>query len=97
MSCVTEVCITRAEKFQKWAPPRHNGRLLSSREAEILGFLVEGLTNKEIAARIFLSPETVKTYVTRILKKLGARNRTEAVVRALGIKLGEAPPAEDTA
>ena len=58
---------------------------LSGRESEILECITEGMTNKEIADRLFLSPETVKTYVSRMLKKLGARNRTEAVVRAIEI------------
>ena len=51
---------------------------LSFRELEILKLLPEGLTNKEIATRLFLSPEMVKTHIAHILKKTGARNRTEA-------------------
>lgn len=60
---------------------------LSAREMEVLGLLAEGLANKEIAERLSLSPNTVKTHVARILEKLGARRRTEALARAreLGI------------
>lgn len=65
-----------ADSFRAYIP-------LSSREGEILECISEGMTNKEIADRLFLSPETVKTHVSRMLKKIGARNRTEAVVRAL--------------
>ncbi|MHB1465511.1 MAG: response regulator transcription factor [Thermoleophilia bacterium] len=55
---------------------------LSAREQEIVTLLEAGLTNKEVAAKLYLSPETVKTYVARIFKKLGVRNRTEAVFKA---------------
>lgn len=55
---------------------------LTGREREILLLLAEGLTNEAIAARLFLSEATVKTHNRRILHKLDARNRTEAVAKA---------------
>ena len=55
---------------------------LTEREADIHRALAEGLSNAEIAGRIFLSPETVKTHVKSILLKLGVRDRTQAVVWA---------------
>jgi DNA-binding NarL/FixJ family response regulator len=58
-------------------------KALSARESEILGFLAEGLTGEEIARRLVLSPETVRTHVRNATEKLGARTRTEAVVKAL--------------
>jgi DNA-binding CsgD family transcriptional regulator len=60
---------------------------LSAREMEVLALLADGLANKEIAARLHVSPNTVKTHVARVLEKLGARRRTEALARAreLGI------------
>jgi DNA-binding NarL/FixJ family response regulator len=58
-------------------------KTLSARESEILGFLAEGLTGEEIARRLVLSPETVRTHVRNATEKLGARTRTEAVVKAL--------------
>jgi LuxR family maltose regulon positive regulatory protein len=60
---------------------------LSGREIEVLQLIAEGLTNREIAARLFLSVNTVKVHSSNIYGKLGAHNRTEAVARAqdLGI------------
>lgn len=54
---------------------------LSAREVEILARVAEGKTNIEISRILFISPFTVKNHVQRILKKLGASNRTEAAVR----------------
>jgi len=61
----------------------HNGKTLSTRESEILGLLARGLTGEEIAQRLVLSPETVRTHVRNAMGKLEARTRTEAVVKAL--------------
>lgn len=55
---------------------------LSEREIEILHLIAEGLTNPEIAARLFLSVHTVKTHIRNIYAKLDAHNRVEAVTRA---------------
>ncbi len=55
---------------------------LSEREKEILALLAQGLSNREIAARLSLAQGTVKNYVTNILQKLGARDRTQAALRA---------------
>lgn len=60
-----------------------NGKTLSTRESEILGLLARGLTGEEIAQRLVLSPETVRTHVRNAMGKLEARTRTEAVVKAL--------------
>jgi DNA-binding NarL/FixJ family response regulator len=56
--------------------------LLSSRELEVLTRIGHGDTNDEIAAALYLSPATARTYVSRILAKLGARDRPELVVIA---------------
>jgi len=55
---------------------------LSEREIEILKLVSQGLTNKEIAAKLYLAEGTVKNYVTSILQKIGARDRTQAAIRA---------------
>ncbi|HWU48163.1 MAG TPA: response regulator transcription factor [Humibacter sp.] len=55
---------------------------LTEREREVLTLVGQGLTNGEIAARLFMSPLTSKTHVSRILSKLGARDRVHLVVIA---------------
>ena len=52
---------------------------LTPRELEVLELLADGLPNKRIAARLGMSPETVKFHVSQICGKLGVANRTEAV------------------
>jgi len=65
--------------------PRHDGRALAGlteREREVLALVAEGLSNDEIAGRLFLSPLTSKTHVSRIMTKLDARDRAQLVVMA---------------
>ncbi len=56
---------------------------LSNREMEVLGHIVRGLSNKEIAVSLDISPQTVKNHITSILRKFGVEDRTQAVVYAL--------------
>ncbi len=60
----------------------HGHALLTPREAEVLGALAEGMTNKAIARRLDISLHTVKFHMESLFRKLGARTRTEAVAKA---------------
>jgi DNA-binding NarL/FixJ family response regulator len=55
---------------------------LSEREREVVSLIAAGSTNREIAEQLFLSPHTVKEYTSGVYRKLGVRNRAEAVKRA---------------
>jgi DNA-binding NarL/FixJ family response regulator len=67
---------------------------LSAREREVLELIGEGATNREIAARLFLSPHTVKDHTTALYRKLDVRNRAEAAKRAqqLGLTVPRPSP-----
>ena len=60
---------------------------LSERELEILRLIAQGMSNSEIAARLFLAEGTVKNYVSNILQKTSTRDRTQAVLRAQSLGL----------
>jgi DNA-binding NarL/FixJ family response regulator len=66
-------------------PPAHNSNInnLSARELEVLKLMVEGLSNPEIAQKLYLSPNTVKTHVRGIMNKLAVDDRVQAAVVAL--------------
>lgn len=82
----TRVVIERALATAAAAPPDNGAgpdlSVLTEREREIVGLVAQGLSNDEIAARLYLSPLTAKTHVNRAMAKLGARDRAQLVVLA---------------
>ena len=77
-----------ASAFRQAARPDQNGdttsvvETLTPREQQILGLIVEGKSNRQIAQELFVELSTVKWYITQIYRKLGVRSRVQAMVRA---------------
>jgi len=95
----TAAAITEAAQGPVRAPAarargaqRHASQRLTPREFSVLGLLCEGKSNGEIAAALRISHGTTKVYMSRVLAKLGAQDRTQAVVLSLRDRL-VAPPA----
>ena len=70
------------------AAPDHAFPDLTEREHEVLSLVAEGYTNNAIASRLYLSPKTVRNYVSSIFTKLGVADRSQAIVRAREAGLG---------
>ncbi|MGH1562787.1 helix-turn-helix transcriptional regulator [Mumia sp. DW29H23] len=68
---------------------RGDGEELTERERQVLELVAEGLTNGQVAERLFISPKTASVHVSAILRKLGVSSRTEAAVKARSGTLGE--------
>ncbi len=81
---VTRRLISEFARLRTAPSARDNPGLatLTPRETEVLKLVAEGLSNPELAARLVVTEETVKSHVSRILSKLGLRDRTQAVVTA---------------
>lgn len=78
VTIIKEVPVQTAEPFV--ADERRVIELgITARELEILGLIATGLSNREIAGRLFISENTVKTHSKRLFDKLGAKRRTQAV------------------
>lgn len=69
------------------AVTRHADTALTEREAQVLGLIEQGLTNKQIGERLYISAKTASVHVSSILRKVGAASRTEAVYRAARTRL----------
>ena len=69
--------------MRMYSDPGEPFQPLSKREMEVLSFVTRGLSNKEIAASLGISHQTVKNHVTAILRKLGVEDRTQAAIYAL--------------
>jgi DNA-binding NarL/FixJ family response regulator len=83
--CPPRVAATLLRRVSAATPANRDVRAgagLTAREREILALIDEGLSNKEIASRLFIEVSTVKNHVHNILDKLGARRRSEAAARA---------------
>lgn len=59
------------------------GSELTPREKDVLGLLVRGESNREIAQHLYLGDKTVKQHMTKILRKLGVRSRSQAIIHAV--------------
>ena len=85
---ITRRLVERFTTVEPRESPSHRDlATLTPREREVLLLVAQGLSNVEIAGRLFLSEATVKTHVARILAKLGLRDRVQAVVVAYETRL----------
>jgi DNA-binding CsgD family transcriptional regulator len=85
---VKEVAVPAGTPFVP-DPKKREDLGITPRELEILELIAQGLSNREIAGKLFVSENTVKTHSSRVFDKLGARRRTQAV--QLGKELGLLP------
>lgn len=79
---VTRTLLSRVATVLTTAPDATRLQVLTEREREVLALVGQGFTNDEIGARLFLSPLTAKTHVSRIMTKLAARDRVQLVIVA---------------
>ena len=77
----------RSEERDRSVPPRAFPEL-TDREREVLDLIAQGLSNPEIAARLYLSPKTVRNHISNIFAKLQVADRAQAIVRAREAGLG---------
>ncbi len=84
-----QLVVALAEELSAVKERDRKAESLTTREVEILQLLAFGHTNRDIADRLFISPDTVKTHLEHIYEKLGASDRTAAVAEALRRRLIE--------
>lgn len=78
--------------FHQQKQTEQEDNTLTEREKEVLLCLVEGLSNKEIADRLFISDKTVKIHVSKIFKKLNVKSRSQVIIHAVQHQLVPIPP-----
>jgi DNA-binding NarL/FixJ family response regulator len=78
----TRVIAEFASRRDRKQPARVRFDTVTDRERDVIAAIVNGLSNDEIAAALFLSRATVKTYLSRLFDKLGVRDRTQLVILA---------------
>ncbi|MCI0706727.1 MAG: LuxR C-terminal-related transcriptional regulator [Ignavibacteriae bacterium] len=83
--------LRRTSEVHRSSPPAYV-EPLSKRETEVLALIAQGLSNEQVAERLFVSVSTVKTHLINIYSKLGVERRTQAVARAQELKLLESKP-----
>lgn len=90
-----ELDITDARSQPVAARSGYSSASISEREEQVLGWVREGMSNQEIGVQLGISPLTVKNHVQKILRKLGASNRAQAVARAMSMNLLLRPSGEE--
>lgn len=89
---VYSYCLDALEKVQSAAPTNINVAVLTGRERECLVAAAKGLTEKQCAQKLSISPFTVRAHLESCKRKLGARNKLNAIIK--GLNLGEILPAD---
>jgi two-component system, NarL family, response regulator DegU len=84
-----QLVVALAEELSQAKERDRRAETLTAREVEVLQLLAFGHTNRDIAEKLFISPDTVKTHLEHIFEKLGASDRTAAVAEALRRRLIE--------
>lgn len=90
-SVMTQKLIAEFNVMSRRIEVERDGRALSQRELEVLRLIARGMSNKEIAAELVISQNTVRNHVRNILEKLRVRSRVEAAMYAVREKLVDAP------
>jgi DNA-binding NarL/FixJ family response regulator len=83
LSRVAAVALALGEPSNVAVEPASKAGVLGEREAEVAQLLAEGLSNKQIGARLFISEHTVDSHIRKIMNKLGANSRAQVAARIM--------------